>query len=236
MTIAGNPVLSTPNADRLDAALAGLEFMVSVDIYVNETTRHADVILPVPSRAAEVALRPGPAPAGAAQRRQLARPVLPLDEGQPDEWEVLAKLALIAMGQGPDADPAVVDDLTFGALAAHVDESVVASEVVDAADGPGADPRPHAADGPYELTLDELLETPTASTSAPLEPRIPEALRTPSGKIELAPEPIVADVDRLRRQPRSRQRRRHRRSGRSCSSAAGTSGRTTPGCTTSTCS
>lgn len=46
VTFAGNPVLSTPNGRRLDRALAGLEFMVSIDLYVNETTRHADVILP----------------------------------------------------------------------------------------------------------------------------------------------------------------------------------------------
>jgi anaerobic selenocysteine-containing dehydrogenase len=45
-TSAGNPVLSTPNGAKLDTALAQLEFMVSVDPYVNETTRHADVILP----------------------------------------------------------------------------------------------------------------------------------------------------------------------------------------------
>src|SRR5690242_8285387 len=49
ITIAGNPVVSTPNAGRLDAALGSLDFMVSVDIYINETTRHADVILPSPS-------------------------------------------------------------------------------------------------------------------------------------------------------------------------------------------
>jgi hypothetical protein len=49
ITIAGNPVLSTPHSDRLDRALGGLEFMVSIDAYVNETTRHADVILPPPS-------------------------------------------------------------------------------------------------------------------------------------------------------------------------------------------
>ena len=46
VTVAGNPVLSTPNGRRLDAALDSLDFMVSVDIYLNETTRHADVILP----------------------------------------------------------------------------------------------------------------------------------------------------------------------------------------------
>ena len=46
LTLSGNPVLSTPDGARLDEALAGLDFMAAVDIYVNETTRHADVILP----------------------------------------------------------------------------------------------------------------------------------------------------------------------------------------------
>ena len=46
LTVAGNPVLSTPDGAALDRALAGLDFMAAVDIYVNETTRHADVILP----------------------------------------------------------------------------------------------------------------------------------------------------------------------------------------------
>ncbi len=46
LTVAGNPVLSTPNGNQLDRALAGLDYMVSIDLYVNETTRHADLILP----------------------------------------------------------------------------------------------------------------------------------------------------------------------------------------------
>ena len=58
LTIAGNPVLSTPNAGRLDAALGTLDFMVSVDLYLNETTRHADVVLPAPLAAGALALRP----------------------------------------------------------------------------------------------------------------------------------------------------------------------------------
>src|SRR5207249_3792409 len=46
VTLAGNPVLSVPNGKRLAAAFDKLDFMVSIDIYINETTRHADVILP----------------------------------------------------------------------------------------------------------------------------------------------------------------------------------------------
>ena len=49
ITIAGNPVLTTPNSRRLAKALDSLDFMVAVDFYLNETTRHADVILPAPS-------------------------------------------------------------------------------------------------------------------------------------------------------------------------------------------
>ncbi|MEE8371281.1 MAG: molybdopterin-dependent oxidoreductase, partial [Sphingomonadales bacterium] len=46
VTNAGNPVLSTPNGRQLERALEGLEFMVSIDFYINETTRHAHIILP----------------------------------------------------------------------------------------------------------------------------------------------------------------------------------------------
>ena len=208
VTIAGNPVVSTPNAARLDAGLAELEFMVSVDIYVNETTRHADVILPVPS--------PLQRPHYDLALLQLAlhnvanwsEPVLPLDDGQPDEWEVLAKLALIAQGMGPDADPALVDDLTIGSLV----QSAVGDETSPVY---GRDPDELLAElaprtgparvvdfmlrtGPYKLTLDDLLEHPHGIDLGALVPRIPEVLRTPSGKIELAPAILVDDMDRLR--------------------------------------
>ena len=46
LTMSGNPVLSTPDGSALGRAMEGLDFMAAVDIYVNETTRHADVILP----------------------------------------------------------------------------------------------------------------------------------------------------------------------------------------------
>ena len=71
VTIAGNPILSTPSSDRLDAALAGLDFMVSVDIYLNETTRHADVILPGASPLRQAPLRLRLQSARRAQHRQL---------------------------------------------------------------------------------------------------------------------------------------------------------------------
>ena len=111
LTVAGNPALSTPNADRLDAALGQLDFMVSVDIYVNETTRHADVILPVPTALQKSHYDVALLQLAVRNVANYSPAVLPIDDGQPDEWEVLAKLALIAQGMGPDADPAIVDDL-----------------------------------------------------------------------------------------------------------------------------
>jgi anaerobic selenocysteine-containing dehydrogenase len=69
ITSAGNPVVSTPNSARLDAALEQLELMISLDAYVNETTRHVDVILPFPSAA--LALRPRAVPIRGPQRREL---------------------------------------------------------------------------------------------------------------------------------------------------------------------
>ena len=71
ITVAGNPVLSTPDAAASTAALASLDFMVSVDIYRNETTRHADVILPPPSAFCERPLRPRAVLARDPQRREL---------------------------------------------------------------------------------------------------------------------------------------------------------------------
>ncbi len=219
VTLAGNPVLSTPNSERLAGALDQLEFMVSIDLYLNETTRHAHVILPPPSQ-----LQRGHYDLLLLQFavRNVANyspPVLPLDEGQPDEWEIISKLTAIAQGLGVDADPAVADDPAIAGLvrSAVKDEySPVAGRDADEllaelnaagrrgpermldfmlrtgpfGDGFGADP-----DG---TSLDDLLAHPHGRDFGALVPRLPEVLRTPSGRIELAPEPLIADLERLR--------------------------------------
>jgi anaerobic selenocysteine-containing dehydrogenase len=217
VTVGGNPVLSTPNAGRLDAALAGLEFMVAVDPYVNETTRHADVILPVPTALQRPHYDLALLQLAVRNVANYSPPVLPLDEGQPDEWHVLARLALVLQGVGADADPALVDDLVLRALVegAVADEtSPVAGRDVDEVIGllgerTGPDriidfmlrTGPHG-DGfgarPFGLSLDVLLDNPHGVDLGPLEPRLPDVLRTPSGMVELTPEPLVADVERLR--------------------------------------
>jgi anaerobic selenocysteine-containing dehydrogenase len=241
MVVGGNPVLSTPNAGRLDAALAGLEFMVAVDPYVNETTRHADVILPVPTALQRPHYDLALLQLAVRNVANYSPAVLPLDEGQPDEWHVLARLALVAQGFGADADPALVDDLVLrtlveGAVADETSpvagrevEEIIAllgertgpSRIIDfmLRTGPYGEgfgplqrrrqPTPPEPEWPaaeqqereatsFGLSLDVLLDHPHGVDLGPLEPRLPDVLRTPSGMVELAPEPLAADVGRLR--------------------------------------
>ena len=214
ITIAGNPVLSTPDGGRLDEAIEGLDFHVAVDPYINETSRHADVILPPPSTMTrghyDLAFY------GLAVRNvaNYSPPVLP-DDDAVGEHEILAKLALIAAGQGASADTAIVDDLLFDALltsmqtapgspiadrdadeirqalAHHAPEERLVDLMLRAGpygDGFGADP-----DG---LSLARLEENPHGIDLGPLTPRLPGILKTTSGKVELLSEPIRLDIDR----------------------------------------
>ena len=103
ITLAGNPVLSTVNSHRLDAALEALEFMVSIDIYVNETTRHADVILPPPSNLSRSHYDLLLLQFAVRNVANYSAPVFLLADDEPDEWEILTRLGLIAAGLGSRA-------------------------------------------------------------------------------------------------------------------------------------
>jgi anaerobic selenocysteine-containing dehydrogenase len=198
ITIAGNPVLSTPNGTRLDAALAQLDFMVSVDIYRNETTRHADVILPVPSALQKPHYDLSLLQLAIRNVANWSEPVLPLEDGQPDEWEVLAKLAMIIQGvTAADADPAIADDIAYNAMAENADPDVVKAIAATGRRGPARIVDFMLRTGPYDVTLDDLIANPHGIDFGALEPRMPEALRTPSGKIELAPVEVMEDLPRL---------------------------------------
>lgn len=216
VTIAGNPVVSTPNAGRLRAALAGLEFMVSVDIYLNETTRHANVILPAPSSLSRGHYDLALYNLAVRNVANYSPPVFPFAPGEIDEWEILLRLAGIVSGQGAGTDPAALDDFLIAQLV-HREVAIPGGRIAErdpaeilAALAPRRGPE-RVLDfllrtGPYGdgfgrvtdgLTLAVLEAHPHGVDLGPLAPRIPEVLRTPSGKIELAPEPIVADVERL---------------------------------------
>jgi len=192
-------VLSTPNGDRLARALAGLEFMVSLDIYLNETTRHADVILPSPPMLThghyDIALY------SLAVRNvaNYSSPVLPPEAGAMEEWKTIAKLALIAQGAGAATDPSALDDLVIRGMAerAGLDPDEAVAELAPRV-GPERMLDLMLRTGPYRLTLDELLEHPHGIDLGPLEPRLPEVLRTASGMIEVGADPFIADVPRLK--------------------------------------
>ncbi|MEU5472938.1 molybdopterin oxidoreductase family protein [Streptomyces lydicus] len=216
VAIAANPVLSVPDGDRLDAALASLDFMVSVDPYLNETSRHADVVLPPPppSRGAHFDY----AFNALAVRNQVryTRPVLPLADGQPDECAIQARLILCLGGQD-GADPALVDamviDTVLGKAVADPHSPVHGRQPDElAAQLTGRDGAERRLDmmlrlGPYGegfgadpegLSLARLLDHPHGIDLGPLTPRIPALLRTPSGAVELCPAPIAAEAERLR--------------------------------------
>ncbi|MFN3580046.1 MAG: molybdopterin oxidoreductase family protein [Pseudomonas sp.] len=173
VTTAGNPVLSTPNGRQLDTALAGLDFMVSVDLYINETTRHADVILP-PTPSLEhdhyditfnnFAVR---------NVTRYNEPVLPKPEGSLHDWEIFVGLgrafARITGQESRETKPP----------AQMVDEAMRS--------GPWKD----------QLTLDVLKANPHGIDLGPLQPSLLTRLQTSSGKIECAPQAMLDDVLRF---------------------------------------
>lgn len=198
IVIAGNPVLSAPDGDRLDRALAdGLDFMVSVDPYLNETARHADVVLPPPppSQSAHFDF----AFNSFAVRNQVrySRPAVPLEDGRMDESEILARLVL-AVGGNHGEPPEAVDDLVIASTLAKAGApETLAAELTGRT---GAERRLDLMLrlGPYGLTLEQLLAHPHGIDLGPLQSRVPQVLKTRSGRIELFPEPIAADLPRLR--------------------------------------
>jgi anaerobic selenocysteine-containing dehydrogenase len=216
VTIAGNPVLSTPNGTRLDRALASLDFMVSLDIYLNETTRHADVILPGLSPLEEVHFDAAFNQLACRNTARFSPPVLEPPADRPAEWQTLLRLAGIVMGQGAGADLDMLDAMV---IQSQVQRAIgdahsplygrPAEEILGALE-PGRGPERvldfALRSGPYGdgfgarpggLSLAALRAAPHGVDLGPLAPRIPEVLRTPSGKIELAPESLIGDLDRL---------------------------------------
>ncbi|MFH9243016.1 molybdopterin-dependent oxidoreductase [Streptomyces anulatus] len=199
LVIAANPVLSAPDGDRLDAALAdGLDFMVSVDPYLNETSRHADVVLPPPppSQSAHFDF----AFNGFAVHNQVryTRAAVPLEDGRMDESEIHARLVLAVSGLH-GAPPSAVDDLAIGTALTRAGAPKELAAGLTGENGPERRLDLMLRLGPYGLTLEQLLAHPHGIDLGPLKPRVTEVLRTRSGRIELLPEPIAADLPRLRR-------------------------------------
>jgi anaerobic selenocysteine-containing dehydrogenase len=211
-TVAGNPVLSTPGGDRLDEALAGLDCMISVDNWINETTRHADVILPGLSALEQAHHDDLLWQFAVGSAAKYSAPVFPPTDGRPEEWEILIRLAGLCLGQPmADVDVAAIDDGFFDVLC-----------MVHGLDGPtireGYDPDAEEGRGPERLldltlrtgpfgdrygevpdgiTLERVKAAPHGIDLGPNVSRLAEVLQTASGKVELAPPHITADLPRL---------------------------------------
>ena len=110
ITVASNPALSSPNGPRLAAAMDELEFMVSVDIYVNETSRHADVILPGTSPLEDSHYDVAFSQLSYRNHARYSHPVFPRAADRPEEWQILLRLIGIIQGKGATADINQIDD------------------------------------------------------------------------------------------------------------------------------
>ena len=207
ISIASNAALSAPNGPRLAAAFDSLDFMVSVDIYLNETTRHADVILPGLSPLEESHYDVAFPQLAYRNAVRYSAPVF--EATRPAEWQILLRLLAIAQGRGANFDVRALDDelctadvqRVAGPAAEHVmralGDACGPERLLDLAlrGGPYGDRFGMAPDG---LTLARVKAAPAGIDLGALAPRIPELLRTASGTIELAPPMLLDDLGRVR--------------------------------------
>jgi anaerobic selenocysteine-containing dehydrogenase len=179
VTNAGNPVLSTPNGRQLERALAQLEFMLSIDFYLNETTRHADVILP-PTPALEhdhydlifhvFAVR---------NSARYSSPLFAKPPGAMHDWEIFSELGeRVAQRLGSKArsrmTPAQVVDLGLRS-------------------GPYGAQQGH----PARLSLQALQDAPHGVDLGPLRPQLPQRLAHADQRIRCAPPELLAELARF---------------------------------------
>ena len=226
VTVAGNPVLSSPSGERMDEALSGLEFMVSVDYYINETTRHADIILPptAPLERSHYDLA-----FNTLAVRNVAKFSDPLFTPAPDtrsDWDILVELAhrLERAKKGSS----LRGELGWRTLKALGPDRIL--DLMLRAGPYGTSPEPlrpalqsltdlgdrilpegnpfrallrntashsHWKGRPKGLSLDYLRRQPHGVDLGPLQPTLPGRLQTRSGRPNLAPELYLQDMPRL---------------------------------------
>ena len=177
MTAAGNPVLSTPNGSRLEEALANLDFMFSIDIYINETTRFADIILP-PASSLEhdhydlifnlFAVR---------NTTRYSPPLFEKDEDALYDWQIYQQL---------------VDRFTLAA-GGETKPAMSPSQMLNYALSNGA----YGKETPYNLNLKKLLENPSGIDLGPLQSQMPQRLATEDKRIHCAPVRLMTALGEL---------------------------------------
>ncbi|WAJ36429.1 molybdopterin oxidoreductase family protein [Pseudomonas sp. GOM7] len=183
ITVAGNPVLSTPNGRQLEQALEGLDFMLAVDFYINETTRHADLILP-PTAPLEhdhydttfnlLAVR---------NVTRFNEAVLAKPEGALHDWEIFVGLAqAFAKHNGLELKPTLAPE-----------------QMIDM----GLRFGPYGDRSERKLSLAALREQPHGIDLGPLQANLAARLKTPSKAVQAAPELLLADLARFAEQAAS---------------------------------
>ncbi|NIE78239.1 molybdopterin-dependent oxidoreductase [Pantoea sp. Ap-967] len=180
VTVAGNPVLSTPNGRQLDEALEGLAFMLSIDLYINETTRHADLILPSTSALENDHYDSTFNLLAVRNVTRFNRAILAKPEGALHDWEIFVGLAQAFARRAelelkPTWPPAQMIDLAlrkgrYGEASA------------------------------WKLSLQALDEHPHGLDLGPLRANLGARLATPSQAVEAAPAVLLDDLQRLARQ------------------------------------
>lgn len=170
ITSCGNPVLSTPNGGQLDDALQQLEFMVSIDVYINETTQYADFILP-PATGLETSHYDVIFNLFAVRNvAKYCEPLFAKAEDAKYDWEIFQELAHRLSGSEEDLKLTPPEaKLNLGLLF-----------------------------GRYRLSVDELQKNPHGIDLGELKPCLPERLLTENKRINLAPEILVKDLERLK--------------------------------------
>jgi len=187
VTLAGNPVLSTPNGRELDRALESLEFMVSIDPYINETTRHAHIILPPTSPLErghyDIAFH-------LLAVQNIAKFSPPLFDRNADarhDWEILLELETRMKNDG------VRGKITRKLTGRFLDPERILD--LGLRFGPyGARFNPFSKG----LTFRKVKKAVHGIDLGPMKPCLPKRLRTPDQRINLAPEVLVKDLERVR--------------------------------------
>ena len=180
--VAGNPVLSTPNGRQLQKALQGLDFMLAVDLYINETTCHADLILP-PTAPLEHDHYDTTFNALAVRNvTRFNEAVLDKPAGALHDWEIFIGLAQ-----------------AFAARNGLTLKSTLAPELmIDM----GLRNGPYGACSPWQLSLARLREQPHGIDLGALQANLAARLKTPHGQVQLAPPLLLAELRRFLLEPR----------------------------------
>ncbi|HKG58444.1 MAG TPA: molybdopterin-dependent oxidoreductase [Pyrinomonadaceae bacterium] len=187
VTLAGNPVLSTPNGRELDRALASLEFMASVDCYINETTRHAHIILPPTSPLERGHYDIAFNLLAVRNTAKFSPPLFQRSAETRHDWEILLELETRMKHDG----------IIGGVRRKFVKQFVTPERILDM----GLRFGPYGARlNPFSkgLTLRKVRKAVHGIDLGPLAPCLPGRLRTADKQIDLAPEVLVKDIERVK--------------------------------------